>query len=824
VEPAVRLWRLSSTAKYYQGGNVMSTKRFLSTFFLLLVFLFSGMTMVYAQDRVTPEPPVDIPQIWRMGGLEIEYQRVNVTIKDQVATTHIEQLFVNDSDQMLEGTYLFPLPQGASVSQLTMWVNGQAIEAKILEKEEAREIYDAIVRELRDPALLEYVGSNAIQANVFPIPPHEERRVEIEYSQVLPAENGLIHYIYPQSTNLYTNIPLDNQSIRVEVVSDEPIHAIYSPSHPVSINREGEYEAVVGFEADDVTPDVDFELYYTVSPEEIGLNLLSYGEAGEDGFFMLLVAPPVEAQEVVAKDVILVLDTSGSMDGTKMQQAKDAAVYIVEHLNPEDRFNIITFSTGVRRFAPDLLESVEAGNYDNFISSLEAVGGTNISGALLEAAGQVDGARPTTIIFVTDGLATEGITDTGLLLDAVVAALPSQARLFAFGVGNDVDPNLLDNLAQNHRGTTTYVRPGQAVDEAVSGFYAKVSSPVLSDISLDYDGVIVEESYPQTLPDLFAGTQLVVAGRYRDGGPATITLSGEVNGNPQSFTYEDNVFRSSGGDVFIPRLWATRAIGHLLRQIRLHGENDEWVQSVVNLSIRYGIITPYTSYLIEEDDIFSQTGRNAIIEDELQAADGALSSRVVTEVEEAAAQAEMAAAEAPLNMPMPSAVAVPASEEKSRESSEALVQFAGSKTFLLRDGVWMDTAFDEDKHQEIQEIGFATDAYFDLMSAAPELGQYLALGQQVLVIYDNLAYKVVEGEGQPGIILPASQEAGSEDSVNVDEPAGAGVKAELATPEPADTRPATQANLCTTLLAFPMLLGFAGAVNWYGRRRRWSDV
>jgi Ca-activated chloride channel family protein len=703
-----------------------------------------------------------------------------------------------------------------------MWVNGQAIEAKILEKEEAREIYDTIVRELRDPALLEYLGSNAIQANVFPIPPHEERRVEIEYSQVLPAENGLIHYVYPQSTNLYTNIPLDNQSIRVEVVSEELIHAIYSPSHPVSVNRDGEYEAVVGFEADDVTPDVDFELYYTVSPEEIGLNLLSYREAGEDGFFVLLVAPPVEAQEVVAKDVIVVLDTSGSMEGEKMQQAKDAAVYIVKHLNAEDRFNIVGFSTGVRRFAPDLLASVEAGNYGAFISSLEAVGGTNISGALLEAAGQVDGKRPTTIIFVTDGLATEGITDTGLLLDAVAAALPDHARIFAFGVGNDVDPDLLDSLAQNHRGTTTYVRPGQAVDEAVSGFYAKVSSPVLSDISLDYDGVIVEESYPQTLPDLFAGTQLVVAGRYRDGGPATITLTGEVNGNPQRFTYGDNVFRSSGGgEAFIPRLWATRAIGHLLRQIRLHGENDEWVQSVVNLSIRYGIITPYTSYLIEEDDIFSQTGRNDIVEEELEAADGALRARVITEVEEAAAQAEMAAAEAPLNLPPMSATA---SEEafdgKSRQGAEALVQVAGSKTFVLRDGVWMDTVFDQDRHLEIQEVGFASDAYFDLLSAVPELGQYLAVGQQVLVIYDNLAYKVVEGEGQPGIILPVSQEPGSEDNVTGDEPAGVEVKAEPATPERADTRPAAQSNVCATLLAFPVLLGFAGVVSWYGRRQK----
>ena len=366
----------------------MNAKRLVTIVVLSATILFLGSKMAKAQENLVPLPPVIEPPTWHTDGLRIEYQRVNVTIEDQIATTHIEQLFVNENEWMLEGTYLFPLPQGAAVSQLTMWVDGQPIEAKILQKEEARQIYDTIVRQLRDPALLEYVGSNAIQANVFPIPPHEERRIEITYSQVLPAENGLVHYVYPQSTDLYSNIPLDSQSIRVEVLSNEPIHAIYSPTHAVAVSRNGEYEAVVGYEAENVTPEGDFELYYTVSPDEIGLNLLSYRQAGEDGFFMLLVAPEVEAQEVVAKDVILVLDISGSMEGQKLQQAKQAATYIVEHLNPEDRFNIIAFSTGIRRYQCLRYRNLgETGGYNNFINSLEAVGGTNISAGLLEAAG-----------------------------------------------------------------------------------------------------------------------------------------------------------------------------------------------------------------------------------------------------------------------------------------------------------------------------------------------------------------------------------------------------------------------------------------------------
>jgi Ca-activated chloride channel family protein len=721
---------------------------------LIVLFTFLVVSPAGAQDPDLPRPIPPIPPDWNFEGLTIEYQRVNVEIDDQVATTHIDQLFVNDNDWMLEGIYLFPLPQGAAVSELTMWVNGEPIEAKILEAGEARQIYDEIVRKLRDPALLEYVGSSAIQANVFPIPAHDERRIEIEYTQVLPAENGLIHFVYPQSTNLYTNTPLDNQSIRVEVRSDEEIRTIYSPSHQVAIDRDGDFRAVVGYEDSNVKPEEDFELYYSVAQEDISLNLLSFKESGQDGFFLLLVAPPFEsdAEDVVTKDVILVLDTSGSMAGEKLAQAKDAATFVIDNLNSRDRFNIVAFNTGVRSFGRDLVPASDAGDYRQFVDSLEALGGTNISGALLEAVAQADQERPTTVIFLTDGLATEGIVETPLLLDSVEEQTPKNVRIFAFGVGDDVDTLLLDSLAQNHGGTTTYVRPGQQIDEAVSAFYAKVSTPVLANIDLDFDDIVVEQIYPQSLPDLFAGTQLVVAGRYRDGGPATITLTGEVNGQEQSFTYEDNSFRNSGGDDFIPRLWATRAIGSLLTQIRLNGEDPELVQSVIDLSIRYGIITPYTSYLIEEDDIFTQTGRQIIIEEaeELFAAPGEVSGGAAVDM--AAEQGAMAEAEAPVAMPTSTII----SKDGSVMTVGDVVQTVGSKTFVLRDGLWIDTAFNADTHQP-QEVGFATDAYFELLSAAPEVGQYLALGPQVLLVYDDVAYQIVEGEGQEAITLPESQ-------------------------------------------------------------------
>ncbi len=733
-------------------------KQRIVVYLLIAILLAVTGTAARAQES-TPMPCMDcripIPPIWNMEGLEIPYQRVSVTIDNQVATTRVEQLFRNPNDWMLEGTYFFPLPPGAAVSELTMWVDGTPIEARILAKDEARAIYDAIVRQMRDPALLEYVGTDAIQANVFPIPPGDERKIEIEYSYLLTAENGAFHFIYPQSAGLYTQTPLDEQSIRVGLNSDEAIRTLYSPSHRVAIERPTDFSAIVRYEDVNVTPTDDFELYYTVSPEEIGLTLLSYKDPGEDGFFLLLVAPGIEPGEVVAKDVIVILDTSGSMEGEKMVQAKEAAAWVIDHLNPEDRFALVSFSTGVSLYESELLPANQPGNYRQYIESLQAVGGTNISGALLEAANLAAGAgddhRPTTIIFLTDGLATEGITDTPMLLQAVDQAMPDNARVFAFGVGDDVDTVLLDTLAAEQRGATTYVRPGQAVDEAVSAFYAKVGSPVLTDIVLDTGDIRIDQVYPVELPDLFAGTQLVIAGRYREGGPATITLTGTANGREQTFTYDDQLFRDEGGEPFIPRLWATRAIGHLMQQIRLQGENPELVQSIVNLSTRYGVITPYTSFLIEEDDIIAQTGAPNLQAEAEQALSAPAEVSGAAAVDRAAVEGSLSAAEAPL--PMATMVV---SGDSGQAVAQVPVQSASRRTFFLRGGVWVDSIYDGESEPRV--IPFASDAYFDLLNNQPELGEALALGEEIIVVIDGDAYRVTaQGDGAARPDTPQSE-------------------------------------------------------------------
>jgi Ca-activated chloride channel family protein len=730
----------------------MNERRSLVAAIAAVVLLLGAVQPALADGIIIPDPipmpePVPLRDVW----LTIRYHRVTVTIEDQVAVTRVEQEFVNEHDWECEGTYVFPLPEGAAVSEFIMWVDGAPIEGKILDADEARQIYEDIVRRRRDPALLEYVGRGAVQARVFPIPAGGSRKIELEYSQVLPVVNGLVRYVYPLNTEKFSARPLEDVSVRVEVRSRDAIHAVYSPTYQdrVYVDRDGDYRAVVGYEESDVLPDQDFELVYTVSQEDVGLNLLTFRDAPDDGFFLLLVAPTVEVDEgrVIPRDVFLVLDVSGSMDGEKIEQAREALVYVLEHLNAEDRFNVIAFSTGLQQYGRELRPASEAREAADWVRRLEAVGGTDINRALLEALAQADRERPTVLVFLTDGLPTEGVTEIEQILSNVEASAPGNVRLFPFGVGDDVNTTLLDTLAEQQRGTSGYVRPHERIDEEISGFYAKISTPVLADIELDFGDIMVEDTYPYPLPDLFAGTQLILTGRYRlpspaggggaGGGGTRITLTGQVNGERQEFVYEGN-FRASGGDDFIPRLWATRKIGYLLTQIRLHGEQREWVDAIVALSVRYGIITPYTSFLIEEDDILTAQGQEEAVEKFM--ATPAPAAAGAPAVEAAAEQAEMRDAEAGGGWAMPA-------------EAERVVQLVESKTFKLQDGVWIDTAFDPSQ-MSAAPVGFGSDEYFDLLAARPEWGAYLALGERVIFVAEGVAYEVVEGAGGPVEIPP----------------------------------------------------------------------
>ncbi|MBN2303373.1 MAG: VWA domain-containing protein [Anaerolineae bacterium] len=736
------------------------------TIVLLTLITLLAVSIGPAAARDAAPESFEFPYFQGDRGVTIKAHRVSVEIDNQVATTRIEQVFYNDNDRMAEGSYIFPLPIGAAVSDLVMWVDGRPIEAKILDADEARDIYDQIVRQMRDPALLEYVGAGAIQASVFPIQPFSEVKIEIEYGQLLEIENGLVQYEYPLRTDQFTRRPVERISINVQVTSNDPISTIYSPTHPIAISRDGDFAFRAGYESSYTRPETDFSLYYGLATDEISVNALTYREsANENGFFTLMITPPVEvnSDRVIPKDVIVVLDQSGSMFGDKWDQARDAVKFVLDNLNPRDRFNVVVFSTGYRVFANDLQPLSEVDDAKNWISGLEALGGTDIDGALKAAMGMADRERSTVVLFLTDGLATEGETSTNAILNNVENSASPNVRIFTFGVGNDVDTLLLDQLYQAFRGAGTYVRPDERIDEEVSSLYNKISAPVLTNVELDVDGVMVEEMFPAApLPDLFVGSQLIIVGRYRDDGPATIKLSGELDGARQTFTYGVDFRKNAGGEIFIPRLWATRKIGALLNAIRLYGEDPELVDSIVRLSIRYGIITPYTSFLITEDDIFTQTGveeAQMAFEGETDADFGAASGANAVDAAEAAA--DLSAAEAPMAAPTMTSPGAPAlrdgeggeaggvvgdsADEAGRRDYSPdgqVIRYVADRTFVWRDGAWIDTLYNADEMTPA-EVVFLSDAYFDLLDLDPAIGEFLALGDHVLFVWDGAAYEVL---------------------------------------------------------------------------------
>jgi Ca-activated chloride channel family protein len=570
--------------------------------------LFVGLLIfvsipVYSQVMIIDRPPKDIKT---GSSLPIRSHVVTTKIREQVAVTQIEQVFHNPYNRQIEATYVLTVPITASVSKFTLEVDGEQINAEMLDKDKAENIYQEIVRKTRDPGILSYVGNGLIRAKIFPIPAKSNKKIEIRYEEVLPFDNGIFKYQYPLATDKVSKQAIDFIKITVDLDSDSPIRNIYSPTHDIDVKKKSNYKASIKYSDENVKPTDDFQLIFTSSKKAIGLNLLTYKEKGEKGFFMLLAAPKIPApDEITAKDVVFVLDTSGSMKkNNKIAQAKEALQFCVESLNEKDRFAIVTFSDSIDTLT-DKLTVAEKANMKKLIKnikSIQASGGTNIDGALEKAFNFVDDdKRPTYILFLTDGLPTVGERDVNTILKHSNRWNKHNCRLFTFGVGYDVNTNLLDILSQKNKGLSTYVKPKEDIEVSVSSLYTKISDPVLSDLQVNFDSISKSKVYPQDIPDLFSGSQLVVLGRYDKGGSDLVTLKGKVNQDDKSYKEEFTFTKKNTSLEFIPRLWASRRIGFLMNQIRDKGRDKELVDEIIELSQKYGILTKFTSFLVTED-------------------------------------------------------------------------------------------------------------------------------------------------------------------------------------------------------------------------------
>lgn len=740
----------------------------------LFPFLILAVGEASAQGLILPRP---IPEVPRPAPLPVKRQKVTVRVESGVARAEVEQVFLNPYSREMEGTYLFPLPEGAAVSNFRMTVDREPLEGKILDREEARAIYEGYVRRMVDPALLEYVGRGAFRARVFPIPAQGEKVIQIGYSQPLPFEAGVYELRVPlvSASGVSAGDALSTIDARrappggdapvvtgeVTIRSPQALRAIYSPTHEVALRRVDDRTARVSFESRGGEAR-EFRLYYSVSEKEFGLNVLAHRRGDEPGYFMLMLAPKREVARaaVAPKDLMLVCDTSGSMSGAKIEQAKGALRFIVQNLNPGDRFNMVRFNSEVESFRKELIEATPAARdaARAWVDEIRAVGGTAIDDALATAFDSLptvrladDSARRTMIVFLTDGQPTVGETNPERILENARRRLKGTSRVFVFGVGDDVNTLLLDRLARDGAGTVEYVRPDEDLELKLSGFYTKIADPVLTDLEISLPGAEITDLYPRRLPDLFAGSQLIVFGRYRQAAPVRARLTGRLAGQPRGYTYDLRLPDREREHGFIPRLWASRKIGALLEEIRLHGESAELKGEVIRLSKEHGIVTPYTSFLVEEPG----ARRGNLAERDLalgrggyggggppgpQGPPGAVgpggipgppgppgpSSEVLRRRADGFQQATGRAA-------VDASVRIGELKVQAVEQEESVGLRRVGERLFHRDGeAWMQTTYS--KGLPLLEVKWGSTAYFELVRLRPDLGPTLALGRKLTLL------------------------------------------------------------------------------------------
>jgi Ca-activated chloride channel family protein len=553
-----------------------------------------------------------VPRDRSLPPLSVARQEIRVTIDGQVAETSVVQVFKNNTCGVLEADYLFPLPAGASMRGFTLWVDGKPQSAETLGAAEARSTYEGIVRRLQDPALLEYLDRDLCKVRIYPIAGHSEQKIEVRFTTVLSRIADLTAYEYPLRTGRGAQGAYGSFRFEAQIKSSAPLGSIYSPSHPLEIDHRGEREATVRFAREGFVPERDFQLLIAPNPkaEPVSVSLLTARRAGEDrGYFLLLLTPRADhgANEPIPRDLVVVVDTSGSMTGEKLAQAKGALKYALGTLEAKDRFALIRFATGVSSFREGLSEvtpeTLAAAR--GWVDALASDGGTDIGSAVEDALRlrkrSAEG-RSFQVLLLTDGIPTIGRTDPEAILQAAGQAARG-ARIFTLGVGDDVDAHLLDQVAESTGGASTYVRPSEDLEIKASALMARIRHPVRTDVWLKVgEGVQLSELYPPRLPDLFEGTQLQVVGRYEGSGTVRLTLESRVGSRVLNESHTVGFRPDAGGPDFVAPLWARRKVGYLLDQIRLNGESDELKDEVARLARAFGIATPYTSLLIVPDD------------------------------------------------------------------------------------------------------------------------------------------------------------------------------------------------------------------------------
>ena len=652
--------------------------------------------------------------------------RAVLTLDGRALRYEITEKFVNRGSVAGETEYLLPLPPRAAFEDLALSIDGEMVTGETLRADRARAIYEEIVRRQRDPALVEWMGQGLLRTRIFPIASGEEKTVVVRFRAIAEREGEALRIDYRPPTRTGDDEARSTFELRYPARSE--FGRAFSPTHDVDLSEQGSLQVARAERVRSVLT----ALIPVRASRTASVHVLTHARDGEDGYAMITIAPPPASRSVTPRDVTFVMDVSGSMAGTKLEQARRAGEALLGALQPTDRFRVIAFSSDVRAFrdgwqaatAPNLRAARE------FLRDLRAEGSTNISGALEEALrASESGERLPLTLFLTDGAPTVGERNPDRIA-ALADKLRGRQRVFTFGVGADVNAALLEQLALSGHGTAQFVRPEEDVERAVSVVSQRLSNPVATDLQVRVDGVRLDRVQPTGTFDLFAGQEVTLFARYHGGRrEARVTVDGNsVDGAVHWTTTADFTGRADE-NAFIARLWAVQRVGWLSAERRRNGATSELDDELRTLGTRFGIPTELTSYLVVEPGMANAPMTTPVRRDRGMQ-DPQLSNVVVTGAAASApppARAFEAAKAAADQRAVRTLSQLDASTHERREAT----QFVMGRMFTLKDSVWQD-AVTTTPTRTVRVQAYSA-AYFALLQRLPQLKDALALGDRVSV-------------------------------------------------------------------------------------------
>jgi len=562
---------------------------------------------------------------------------VEVSIKGMVASTVINQIFTNNTEEPIEAVYIFPLPNNSAVYDMKMLIKDRLIQGEIKEREEAKRIYIEAKNEGKRAALTEQERPNIFTNSVANVMPNDTIIVQLQYVEKLQFEDGIFslcfpivigpRYIHGNSILGYsgtgwafdTDIVQDasritpqvippgyrsgnNISIKVDLDSGLPIEEISSVSHELNIIKNENDNFTIDLKDEKVIPNKDFVLEYQMKDGKDPQAALFTSKKSKDNYFMLMVVPPSQAEttEQLSKEMIFVIDVSGSMAGTSINQAKRGLKYALSNLNEDDHFNIIQFESNYKIYRLQPLQATKENIAKalKYVGKLSANGGTEAKPALLQAMRQASNSEAvSTILFLTDG-------DVGNEDDIIRAVNNNlgNARLFSVAIGSAPNRHLLNKVSKFGRGTFTNIASLNEVESKMKLLFEKIEKPVLADVQLKIDNA---ELYPNPIPDLFTGQPMIVFGKLGKSNSDLAVLKGRNNSGIFTLKLPFDLDKAPV-ETAIPTLWAREKIGGLMDEFRLG--NASVKPSIIELAIEHHLLTKFTSFVAVENKIVNPSG------------------------------------------------------------------------------------------------------------------------------------------------------------------------------------------------------------------------